>query len=91
MAERGEYGIIFVPIARGCLSGFSTAGRGSPLRTGLFGKGKKKEVNHEAEVAELHRVTRYYESALLLSAAGNSEKPMMESMLFIQVFEPSHA
>lgn len=22
----------------------------------LFGKGKKKEVNHEAEVAELHRV-----------------------------------
>ncbi len=24
--------------------------------TGLFGKGKKKEVNHEAEVAELHRV-----------------------------------
>jgi transposase-like protein len=24
--------------------------------SGLFGKGKKKEVNHEAEVAELHRV-----------------------------------
>ncbi len=24
--------------------------------TDLFGKGKKKEVNHEAEVAELHRV-----------------------------------
>ena len=23
--------------------------------TDLFGKGKKKEVNHEAEVAELHR------------------------------------
>jgi len=22
----------------------------------LFGKGKKKEVNHDAEVAELHRV-----------------------------------
>lgn len=22
----------------------------------LFGKGKKKEINHEAEVAELHRV-----------------------------------
>ena len=24
--------------------------------TDLFGKGKKKEINHEAEVAELHRV-----------------------------------
>jgi len=24
--------------------------------TDLFGKGKKKEVNHEVEVAELHRV-----------------------------------
>jgi transposase-like protein len=24
--------------------------------TDLFGKGKKKEVNHDAEVAELHRV-----------------------------------
>jgi transposase len=24
--------------------------------TDLFGKGKKKEVNHESEVAELHRV-----------------------------------
>jgi len=24
--------------------------------TDLFGKGKKKEVNHEAEVAELHRM-----------------------------------
>lgn len=24
--------------------------------TDLFGKGKKKEANHEAEVAELHRV-----------------------------------